>query len=154
MTLPSSISWRKEPLECGRAARVGSHLGAQVGEVLGKVADGVGTRREQGGRLRFAELAALDEPEVLDQHALLLDAAAAGRHRTGRDPADVGMVSAGGHEEQGRRRAGAAIGVRAGEHRRDHCEVGQVGAAGVGRVEKVRVAWTKRSVVALEDGLD
>ena len=44
--------------QLGRAARVGGHLGAQVGEVLGEVAHGVRSRREQGGRLRFAELAA------------------------------------------------------------------------------------------------
>jgi len=34
------------PRQFGRAARVGRHLGAQVGEVLGEVADGVGSGRE------------------------------------------------------------------------------------------------------------
>ena len=70
--------------------------------------------REQGGRLRLAQLAALHEAEVLDEHALVLDAPAVGRHGAGRDAADVGVVGArGDEEEQGRRSAGAAAALRA-----------------------------------------
>ncbi len=82
------------------SARVGRDLGAQVREVLGEVADRVGAAREQGGGLGLAQLAALHEAEVLDEHALVLDAPAVGRHGAGRDAADVGVVGARGDEEE------------------------------------------------------
>ena len=62
----------------------------------------------------------------LDHDALVLERAAVGRHRTRRGAADVGVVGAvGGERDQ----------LAAGEQRRDHGDVGQVGAAAVGIVE-------------------
>ena len=49
---------------------------------------------------RFSQPAVLDQQEVLDQDALLVDGAAARRHRAGRHPADVGVVGARGDEEE------------------------------------------------------
>jgi hypothetical protein len=49
---------------------------------------------QQGAHLRLAEAALVDQQDVVDQHAFLADGAAVGRHRSGRDPADIGMVPA------------------------------------------------------------
>ena len=81
------------------AALAARHLGLDVGHVLGLVADrpGAGAQHLQQGRL--AQLAVLDQEEVVEQHALLVDVRAVGRHRARRDAADVGMVRARGGEE-------------------------------------------------------
>ena len=88
-------------LELGRAAGVGRHLGTKVGEVLLQVADRVRRGREQFRDLGLAQPPVLDQTEVLDEDALLVDRAAARGHRAGRDAADVGVVGARGDEEQG-----------------------------------------------------
>ena len=96
---------RDHAVELRRAAGVGRHLGAQVGEVLLEVADRMGGAREQFRRLGLAQPAVLDQPEVLDEDALLVDRAAAGRHGAGGDAADVGVVGARGDEEERRGRS-------------------------------------------------
>ena len=95
--------------ELGHAAGVGRHLGAQVGEVLLQVAHRVGGAREQLRHLALSQPAVLDQQEVLDQDALVVDGAAPRRHGAGRHPADVGVVGARRDEEErgcgcGRRR--------------------------------------------------
>ena len=77
-----------------RPAGVGRHLGAEVGEVLLRVADRVRRGGEQSRDLVLAQAAASTRLEVLDEHALLVDGAAARGHRAGRDAADVGVVGA------------------------------------------------------------
>ena len=81
----------------------------------------------------LAQPPVLHQQEILDQHALVLDAPAVGRHGAGRDPADVGMVPARGGEE-----GGPAVAIE--DHRRDHRDVRQVRAAGMRRVQHVDVA--------------
>ena len=106
-----------------RARAVGGELGAQVGPAL--------------VRLAHARDELLDRPLVqrawCDHHALLLQAAAVGRHRAGHAPADVGVVGAAGGE--------ADQALAGGEDRRYDGDVGQVGAAGERVVEDPRDPW-------------
>ena len=112
---------------------IGGNHGAQVGHVLLDVACRVLGRLQQGDRFGLAQTPFLDQQEVVYEHPLLLDVLAVGRHGTRGDAADVGMVAA---------RTDIKQDVPAGviEHRRDDGNVGQVGAAVVGRVEHVDVA--------------
>ena len=63
-------------------------------------------RGEQRAHLGLAEMALVDQQLIVDQHAFFVDRAAVGRHRSRRDPADVGMVPARG-DEGGRRGVGS-----------------------------------------------
>ena len=78
-------------------------------------------------------MALVDEQHIVDQHAFLVDAAAVGRHRSWRDPADVGMMTA-------RRDEGGRLGFVAIEDRHDHRDVRQVRAAAIGIVQHIGVA--------------
>mgnify|MGYP003348933735 CR=1 FL=1 len=69
---------------------------------------------------RLQQLAMAQQGNVVEQQPLLLDAAAVGGHGAGGDPPHVGMVAAAGHK------APQAIPL---EHRRDHGEIRQMGAA-------------------------
>ena len=88
---------------------------------------------EQRAQLLLAEAAALDEPEIVDQDAFLVDGRRERRHRAGRDAADVGMVAARGDVEEDL--PGVLV-----EDRRHDGDVGQMRAAIVGRVEREDVA--------------
>ena len=90
---------------------------------------------------RLAEMAFVDQQLIVDQHALLLDRPAVGRHRSGRDPADIGMMAA-------RRDEGRGLGLVAVEDRHDHGDVGQVGAAAIGIVQHIGVAAADAAPVA------
>ena len=143
------------------ALRVRGHLGAQVREVGRRVAGGVRAGAEQGLGLRLAEAAALDEQPVVEEHALLRQGRGERRHRARRQPTDLGVVAAGGHEEQEpglirpgvsgrsaapRRRCdgggGRAVVV---EHRRHHGDVRQVGATVVRVVDGDGLAGAERA---------
>ena len=54
---------------------------------------------QRGDQLRLLELAPPDDLERLEGGALLPEMLAVGRHRAGRDAADVGVVAAVGDEE-------------------------------------------------------
>ena len=90
---------------------------------------------------RLAEAAGIDQQDIVDQHAFLVDDAAVGRHRSRRDPADIGMVAARRDKPGGR-------GIAVDEHRHDHGDVGQMGAAAIGRVEHIDVARLHAAPVA------
>jgi hypothetical protein len=84
-------------------------------------------------QLLLAEAAALDEPEVVEQHAFLVHGGGERRHRARRRAADIGMVAARcGPEQQ------CAAGCV--EDRRHHRDVGQMRAAIVRCVERKDVA--------------
>ncbi len=91
------------------------------------------------------EGAPVDHLEVVDDDAFLVDGGGQRGHGARRHAAHVGMVAAAGGVEQD----GLAVRV---EHRRDHGDVGQVGAAIVGRVEHEDVAGVHHRVVG-DDGL-
>ena len=112
---------------------VGRDHRAQVGQILLDVARRILARTEERDRLLLAQSPFFDQQEVVDQHAFLFDHLAVGRHRTGGDAADVGVVPARTDVEQDTL-------ARVVEHRRDHRDVGQVRAAVVGRVEHVDIA--------------
>ena len=114
------------------AGHAGGHLGLQVGDVLVGIARRPVAGAEQGPHLGLEEAAVADQQHIVDQHPLLLHAAAHGGHGARRDPADVGMVTPGGDEGEAR--------ARPVEHRHDHGHVGQVRAAVVGRIQHVDVA--------------
>ena len=78
-------------------------------------------------------MALVDEQDIVDQHAFLVDAAAVGRHRSRRDPADIGMMPA-------RRDEGRWLCVVAIEDRHDHRDVRQMRAAAIRIVEHIGVA--------------
>ena len=125
-----------------RAAHAGGELGLQVGDVAVDVPRRPSARSEQRADLAFEEAALIDEQRIVDQHAFLVDRAAVGRHRSGRDPADVGMVPA-------RRDEGGRLGVFvAVEDRHDHRDVGQVRSAAIGIVEHIGVAAPDAAPVA------
>ena len=90
----------------------------------------------------------LYQQPVVDQHPLLLDLGAGGRHGSRRHPADLGVVAAAGHVEPD------VVAASGGEDRGDHGDVGQVGAAVVGVVEDVDVAAADPAGVALDHHLD
>ena len=82
-----------------RALLVGGDLSLQVGDVLVGIAGRVLAAGQQRAQLGLAEAAALDELEVVDQHALFLDGRAVRRHGARGDAADVGVVAAAGDPE-------------------------------------------------------
>ena len=94
---------RDQRLEFREAAGIRGELRLQVGDVLIRVARGPGAGREQRAQLVLAELPIVEQQEVVDQHAFLVDRAGGRRHRARRDAADVGVVGARGDEERGLR---------------------------------------------------
>ena len=115
-----------------RPAGASGDLGADIADVAVRVAGGIGAGSQGGAELGLAETPLLHQQEGVEQHALLVQGAAVGRHGARRAAADVGVMAAGGDEE----RAGA----RLIEHRHDHRQIGQVGAAVVRVVDQKDVA--------------
>ena len=125
------------------AARAGGDLRLQVGDVLARVAHRVGPGREQRLERLGLEPPLVDQQKIVDQHAFLVDRGAVGRHRARRDAADVGVMAARGGEEQQ-----PPVGA---EHRHDHRDVGQMGAAVVGVVQRVDVARPQAVAAQAQD---
>jgi hypothetical protein len=91
---------------------VGGNLRLQVGQVLLRVAaEGIRRFGQQGQHFGLAQHPALDQLEVVDLHALFLDARGKRRHRARRDAAHVGMVAPAAHVEDGLRAVGRYTGV-------------------------------------------
>ena len=103
--------------------------------------------REALAQRLLADRAAVQQQEVVEQHAFLVDRARGGRHGAGRDAADVGVVRARGDEEGGRS-------LVAGEDRAHDRDVGQVRAARVGRVQHPGAAAAQFARVRGDDGAD
>ena len=116
-----------------RAARAGGELRLQVRDVAVGIARRPFARGEQRAHLRLAEMTLVDQQYIVDQHAFLGRCSAVGRHRSRRDPADVGVVAARGDE-------GRRLGLLAVEDRDDDRDVGQMRAAAIGIVQHIGVA--------------
>ena len=114
------------------ALGIGGGLRLQVGDVLGRVAGRVGAFGEKRLYRVLAEAAALDQLERVDIDAFLLDPCRLRAHRPRRDAADIGMMPAGGDEEQD-------LGAVLREHRRHHGDVGEMRAAVIGCVHHPHV---------------
>ena len=124
---------------------VGGDLGLDVVDVLQWIACRIAAAGQERIELLLAEAAAIDQLEIVDINAFLLDGRCIGRHRARRNAADIGMVTARGDPEQN---------LLAVEYRRADGNVGQVGAAVVGRVDDIGVARPHATLVLANDGLD
>ena len=129
------------------ALLVGGDLGLQVGQVLLRVAAGVFAAFQQRDHLGLAQAALVYQLEVVDLHTLFLDAGGERRHRAWRGAANVGLVAAAAHVEQGLFALGQV-------DRRDNGHVGQVGAAVVRVVQRKHVAGLHTARVLADHGLD
>ena len=76
------------------ALLVGGDLRLQVGHVLLRVAAGVFAAGQQVQHFLLAQVALIDQLDVVDLHALFLDAGGERRHRAGRDATHIRMVAA------------------------------------------------------------
>src|SRR5690606_15713413 len=119
------------------ALLVRGDLGAQVGEVGLRVAGRVRAGGEQLPGLRLPEPAVRDQQPVVEEHPFLVHRPAVRGHGAGRQAADLRVVAAGGDVEQ---HPLTSVVVDRG----DHGDVGQVGAAVVGVVDRVHVAGAHR----------
>jgi hypothetical protein len=79
---------------------IGGNLRLQVRHVLLRIPAGVGAALQQRHHLGLAQHAGVDQQEVVDLHALLLDARGKRRHGAGRDAAHIGVVAARADIEQ------------------------------------------------------
>ena len=118
---------------------------------------GGGFASQQGQHAGLLQHATIDQLDVVDQHALFLDALRERRHRAWRGAADVRVVAAAADVEG--RRAGITIRLirrteRGKIDRRDHGDVGQMGAAVVGVVQHEHVARAHRPRVLPDHCLD
>ena len=129
------------------ALLVGGDLRLHVVDVLQRIARRILRAVERVVELLLAETALIDDLEVVEQHAFFLDRRCVRRHRAGRDAADVGVVTARRDPEQD-------VLLPVVEHRRADRDVGQVGAAIVGRVDHVDVARFDPALVVANDRLD
>ncbi len=81
-------------VQFAHAHLVGGDLRLDVVDVLQRIARGIFGAGEQRIELLLAEAAAVDQLEIVDVDAFLFDRGGVRRHRTGRDPADVGVMPA------------------------------------------------------------
>ena len=124
-------------MQLGDALLVGGDLRLQIGDVLRRVARGVGGIGEELAHGVLAEAPGLDQLERIDIDPFLLDGHRLGAHRARRYAADIGVMAARRDEEQ-------KIGPALGEYRRDHGDVGKVRAAIIGRVQHPHIARLER----------
>ncbi len=117
-----------------RAACAGGELRAQIGQVAPRIARRMRALGQHVAHGFLAKGAFIHHQQIVDQHAFIGDGAAVGRHGTGRDPADIGMVAAGSDEGIG---LVACVGIK---HRHDHGDIGQVRSAAKGIIEHIGIA--------------
>ena len=118
-----------------RPARVGCDLSFQIGDVLLHIADRIGVVQQNRFQSGVAELAILDQQQIVDQHPFFIHRGRQRSHRPGGRAAHIGMVPARGDPEQQLR-------PRLIEHRGHHGNVWQMRAAVIGRVQGECVART------------
>ena len=129
------------------ALLVGGDLRLDVGDVLIRVARRVPARGQQVVESRLAERAPLDQQEIVDQHAFFFDDGAVRRHRTRGQAADIGVMATGADIEQD-------VLARLVEDRGHDGDVGQMGAAIIGRVQHVDVAGIDAARIVVDHGAD
>ena len=132
---------------------VGRDLGPQIGQRLVRVARRPGTAGKLGTQLGLKKPAVANQQQVVEQHALLVDAARERRHRARRDATDIGVVAAGGYIKRGLTRHATVLPPTRQIDGGDDGDVRQMGAAVVGVVEHVDI--TRLHVrIARDHGLD
>ena len=75
------------------AFRARGDLRTKVGDVLIDVTSGKASFVQDRANLRVEKAALRDKLDVIEQHTLFVDVRRIGRHRTGGDAADIGMVT-------------------------------------------------------------
>ena len=133
--------------ELGDALFVGGDLRLEVGDVLRRVARGVGVIGEERVELLLHKSPAIDDAEIVDQHAFLVYGRGQRCHRARRRAADVGVMPT-------RRRVEENFLAGVVEYRRHHRDIGQMRAAIVGRVQREHVARMDVALVQPDHGLD
>ena len=124
---------------------VGGNLGLEVGDVLRRVAGGIVPAGQQRQQLGLAQHALVNQLDVVDLHALLLDRLGKRRHGAGCGAAHIGMVAARAHVKRG-----TAVQINRG----DDGNVRQVGAAVVGVVQHKHIPRLHAGGVVAHHGLD
>ncbi len=119
----------------------------QVVDVLQRIARRILRLCQQLVELAFAEFAAIDQLEVVDIDAFLVDRGCNRRHRARCDTADIGVMTARGDPEQD-------FPARGVEHRHADREIGNMRAAVVRRVDQIGVAGLYPPLVLADDGFD
>ena len=102
---------------------------------------------EDAAQFLLLERALVDELQIVDEDALLVDLRRPRRHRSRRDAADIGVVAAGSDVEED-------CLLRVVEHRRHHRDIRQMRAAIIRRVEREDVAGADIPLVLRDDRLD
>ena len=140
-----------------RAFFAGRELRLEVGDVHLRVARRPAPGAEQFQNFALAEISVFHQQKVVNDHALLFNAARIGRRRAGGFAADVGVVAARGRVKQKFPDfcAGPCAGKSAaGEHRFDDGHIRKMRAAVVGRVQNIRVPVANLAGALANDGLD
>ena len=86
--------FRDHLVQLGRTARIGGDLSFQIGDILVGVARGVWVIGQEIAQRILAELALIDQHEIVEQHPLLVHRGGKRRHRPRRRAADIGMMPA------------------------------------------------------------
>ena len=133
--------------ELPHALFVSGDLGLEVVDVLQRIARRIGAASQQVIEFALAEAPALDQEKIVDIDALFKDRRGERRHRSRRRSADVGVMAARGGPEQDR----SPMLV---EDRRADRDVGQMGAAVIGRVEREHIARANAPLIVADDRLD
>ncbi len=110
-----------------------------------RVSTRVFTALEQRDHFGLAQHVAVHQFDVVDLHALFLDARGERRHGARRDAADIGMMAAG---TDVKRRPVIQV------HRRDDRDVGQMRAAVVGVVQHIHITRLHGGGILAHHGLD
>ena len=79
--------------ELAGAFRAGGDLRAKVGDVLIDVTRGKASFVQNRADLRVEKATLCDKLDVVEQHTFFVDVRRIGRHRPGRDPANIGVMT-------------------------------------------------------------
>ena len=134
--------------ELVRALRARRDLRAEIGDVLIDVARRITSGPQDRADLGIEKATLRDELHIVEQHALFVDVRRIGRHRSGRDAADIRMMTARSDVEFRH-----AIHARD-KHGCDDGDVRQMRPAVVRRIQHERVAFAHRTRAPINDGLD
>ena len=130
-------NWRDDALQFLHAFFVGGDLRLDVGDVHVGAAGGIFCAGQQRAEFGFAEVAAIDQQEIVDDDAFFLQRAGHRRGGARGDAADIGVMAAAADEEQDVR-------CRRIEHRGNDGDIGQMRAAVERVVQRHDVARLQR----------
>ena len=124
---------------------VGGKLRPQIGNILFRVARRMDGAAKHIHHLGLAIGAAVDQLEIVDQHAFLVDMRGIRRRGPRRLAADIGMVPPAGDKEQD---------LALVEDRRNHGDIGKVRAAVIGVVQHIGIARADLALIVADHRTD